>query len=61
MKAYVMTTGLLFGAIALVHAVRVIFEPHLLSHYHYVILTLAAGLIAVWAWRVLRGTAAPGR
>ena len=54
MKAYVMTTGAVFGLIAVVHLLRVVAEgPHLLADPVWVLLTAAAGALALWAWRVL--------
>lgn len=54
MKAYLVTTGLLFGSIAVLHTWRVIVEPHLASHAWYLLLTLLAAALAVWAWRLFR-------
>jgi uncharacterized membrane protein len=54
MKTYVLTTGSLFGLIAVVHVWRMIVEPHLATHHWYIVLTLAAAALSVWAWRLLR-------
>jgi len=54
MRAYLVTTGLLFGSIALVHTWRVIVEPHLATHAWYLPLTLLAAALSVWAWRLFR-------
>lgn len=57
MKAYVMTTGAVFGLITLAHVLRIIAEgPHLVTEPWYVLLTVAAAALAVWAWRLLRLT-----
>jgi hypothetical protein len=57
MKAYVMTTGAIFGLITLAHVLRVIAEgPRLATDPWYVLLTVAAGALCVWAWRLLRLT-----
>jgi len=48
------TTGLLFGSIAVLHTWRVIVEPHLATHAWYLLLTLLAAALAVWAWRLFR-------
>jgi hypothetical protein len=53
-RAYLATTGLLFAAIAVLHTWRVIVEPHLATHAWYLVLTLLAGALAVWAWRLFR-------
>jgi hypothetical protein len=55
MKAYVMTTGAVFGLITLAHVLRIIAEgPHLLSEPLWVLLTAATAGLSVWAWRLLR-------
>jgi hypothetical protein len=55
MKAYLMTTGSVFGLIVLAHVWRVIAEgPHLVSDPWYILLTAAAAALCVWAWRLLR-------
>ena len=57
MKAYVMTTGAVFGLITLAHVLRIIAEgPHLVTEPWYVLLTVAAAALALWAWRLLRLT-----
>ena len=53
MKAYVMTTGAVFGLITLAHIWRVIVEPHLAREPWYVLLTLAAAALCLWAVRLL--------
>jgi hypothetical protein len=55
MKAYVVTTGSIFGLIVLAHVWRVIEEgAHLASDPVYIALTVAAAALALWAYRVLR-------
>jgi hypothetical protein len=55
MKAYVVTTGSIFGLIVLAHVWRVIAEgAHLASDPVYIALTVAAAALALWAYRVLR-------
>lgn len=57
MKAYLITTGAVFGLITLAHLLRIIAEgPHLLKEPVWVILTIAAGGLCFWAWRLLRLT-----
>ena len=58
MKAYIMTTGSVFGLITIAHILRIIEEgPHLLTEPLWIILTLAAAGMAVWAWRLLWNSA----
>ena len=55
MKAYVMTTGALFGLLTLVHIWRAIEEgPQQATEPWFVLVTLLAAALCVWAWRVLR-------
>lgn len=55
MKAYIMTTGAVFGAIVLAHIARVFAEgPRLLTEPSWVLLTVAAACLSLWAWRLLR-------
>jgi dolichyl-phosphate-mannose--protein O-mannosyl transferase len=57
MKAYVMTTGAVFGLITLAHVLRVVEEgPRLARDPFFVILTVLAAALWLWAWRVLRLT-----
>jgi hypothetical protein len=55
MKAYVMTTGALFGLLTLAHLLRIIQEGrHLTNDPLYILITLAAATLCLWAWRLLR-------
>ena len=55
MKTYVMTTGVLFGLITLAHVWRVIQEgPGLATDPAYILLTVAAAALCLWAWRLIR-------
>jgi hypothetical protein len=55
MKSYVMTTGVLFGLLAVVHLWRVVEEgPRLATDPWYVLITFAAAALCFWAWRLLR-------
>ncbi len=57
MKAYVMTTGAVFGLLTGVHLWRIIAEgPHLATDPWYVLISVAAGALCLWAWRLLRST-----
>ena len=62
MKAYLVTTGLLFGAMALVHVWRAIVEwPRSGVSALFLLgmgtLILLPGLFAWWAWHLLRNRA----
>ena len=57
MKAYVITTGVVFALITLAHILRIIAEgPRLLTEPLWVLLTLATAGLSLWAWRLLRLT-----
>ncbi len=54
MKAYVVTTGAVFGLLTLAHIWRVIEEgPHLVKEPWYVLITAAAAALCLWAFRLL--------
>jgi hypothetical protein len=54
MKAYLITTGSIFGLIVLAHILRIVEEgPHLARDPWYLLLTAAAGAVSLWAWRLL--------
>jgi len=55
MKAYVMTTGILFGLLTVVHVWRALEEgPHLATDPWFILITLLAAAFCVWACRLLR-------
>ena len=55
MRAYVMTTGALFGLIAVAHVWRVFEEgAGLATDPFFVLLTGADAALCLWAWRLIR-------
>lgn len=55
MKAYVVTTGTVFGLLVLAHIWRVIVEGlGLAKDPSYILITIAAAALCLWAWRVAR-------
>ena len=55
MRAYVMTTGAVFGLLALVHLWRVVEEgTRLATDPWFVAITVIAASLCLWAVRVLR-------
>jgi uncharacterized membrane protein len=55
MKAYLITTGVLFALITLVHIWRAIEErPNLASEPWYLVMTAVAAVLCVWAFVLLR-------
>ena len=60
MKAYLITTGSVFGMLTLVHVWRIIEEgPQLVRNPWWMLITIAAAALSVWAWRLLRVAARP--
>ena len=58
MKSYVMTTGAVFGLLTLAHVWRIIAEgPHLATDPWWVLVTVVAAALCLWAWRLLRRSA----
>jgi hypothetical protein len=54
MRAYVMTTGAVFGLITLAHILRMFMEGrHLVTEPLYILLTVAAASLCLWALRLL--------
>lgn len=58
MKAYLITTGVVFALLAVVHVWRLIVERSLLSEPIFLIITVLAAGFSAWAFRLLRLTAA---
>jgi hypothetical protein len=55
MKAYVMTTGAVFGLLVVAHVWRVIEEGVALAKDPiYILITIAAAALCLWAWRLFR-------
>jgi H+/Cl- antiporter ClcA len=53
-KAYVITTGVVFGLLTLVHIWRVIEEGRqMATDPWWVLITVAAAGLSLWAWLVL--------
>jgi hypothetical protein len=58
MKAYLITTGTVFGLIVLAHIWRVFAEgARLATDPVFVVLTIAAAALSCWAWRLLSRSA----
>lgn len=53
MKAYVLTTGAVFGLLTLAHLWRIVAEsPALARDPWYLLITACAAALCLWAWRV---------
>ena len=54
MKAYLITTGTIFGLITLAHVARVFVEGvHLAKDPFFLFLTALAAALCIWAWRLV--------
>jgi hypothetical protein len=55
MKAYVITSGAVFGLLTIAHIVRAIFEGvHVVANPIFVIITLISAGLCIWAVTTLR-------
>jgi hypothetical protein len=54
MKAYLITTGIIFALVTIAHLARMAMEPHVLTEPLYLLLTLLSAALTVWAVVVLR-------
>jgi hypothetical protein len=60
MKAYLITTGVVFGLIVVAHLCRVFAEgSKLLMDPLFLLLTFAAAALSFWAWRLLKSSSRP--
>jgi uncharacterized membrane protein len=53
-KAYIITTGAVFGLLTVAHVWRIFLEPHLAKELWFLLFTLIALALSLWAWRVLK-------
>jgi hypothetical protein len=55
MKAYVITTGVIFALITLSHILRIVSEGlHLAAEPVFILLTVLSAALSIWAFLVLR-------
>jgi uncharacterized membrane protein len=55
MKAYLVTTGVIFGLITVAHILRMFMEgSHLLTEPVFILLTVASAALSIWAVQLLR-------
>ena len=55
MKAYLITSGSIFGLITIAHILRILAagESHLATDPWFILLTIAAAALSIWAWRLV--------
>jgi hypothetical protein len=55
MKAYVITTGAVFGLLTIAHLLRIVMEnPRLATDPFYILITVASAALCIWAWQLVR-------
>ena len=54
MKAYLITTGSVFGLLTVLHIWRAIVERHLATEPWFILITIASAALCLWAVRLLR-------
>jgi hypothetical protein len=55
MKAYIITSGAVFGLLTIAHILRVVAEgPHLATNPGFILITLASAALCIWALSTLR-------
>jgi hypothetical protein len=54
MKAYVITTGVIFALITLSHILRIVAEPHVATEPFFILLTVLSAALSIWALLVFR-------
>ena len=55
MKAYLMTSGAIFGLLVVAHLLRIVAEgPEVARDPWFLLTTLISGALGFWAWRLLR-------
>lgn len=54
MKAYIITTGIVFALIAIAHIARLATETSVLREPIFLVLTILAAALSIWAFVVLR-------
>ena len=54
MRAYIATTGIVFGLLTATHIWRAFIERHLLADAFFVVATVIAVALAIWAILLLR-------
>jgi hypothetical protein len=60
MKAYVITTGVVFGLLTVAHLMRIVWEDRrLATDPAYLAITAAAAALSIWAGYVLRRAKQP--
>ena len=59
MRAYVITTGTVFGLLTVAHLWRYVEERHLIRDPWHVSVTIISAALCFWAWSVVRRKTPP--
>jgi hypothetical protein len=60
MKAYLITTGTVFGLVTVAHIWRALVEgPHVAKDPVFILLTVATAALCLWACRLLKHSSRP--
>jgi hypothetical protein len=55
MRSYVVVTGTIFALLFAIHLWRMVAERHLAADPWYLVITVLAGALSIWAWQVTKG------
>jgi hypothetical protein len=61
LRAYVVTTGAVFGLLTAIHLWRLLEERHLAKDPWFLSITAAAAALCLWSWRVTALSREPRR
>jgi len=61
MRPFLVTVGLVFGAIVIAHIARMAAEPNLMREPWFWLLTIVAAALSAWSWRLWWTSSTPGR
>ena len=53
MKAFLVTSGTIFGLLVVVHAYRITIEPQMARDPWFWAITVLAAILSLWAWRLV--------
>jgi hypothetical protein len=53
-RSFVVAAGTVFGLIAIAHFLRIAVEPHLVRDPWFILTTVVAVGLSVWAWALVR-------
>ena len=54
MRAYLITSGLIFGLLTVLHIMRIAVERHFIKDPGFILITLLSAGLSIWAFWLLR-------